>query len=172
MIPTNAKAETHIRSTNMDYADIFNAVKAIAPSDCKVSFDNGELKAVGNDYMFAIWIRPCDEDAHFVRNLPMLKSSAEKGGMEWTYKIMERIHATWRMGTALYGYSYPLSKSGEAVVEAEAKNHHNYLAAYRIPNSVKAAVLDAVRSSIDYVEANVATDPDGCNYNSIHYKPI
>ena len=152
--------------------DIFSIVKSIAPSDCKLRKENDGIYIDGHLARFPMRIRLCDEDCHFVRNLPAFKTAAEANGLEWTYRVLDTIHGTWRMATSLYAYSYPLSKPGADVIEAEAQNYYDYLANYKIPKEVKAVVLDAVRNSIEGVMCGVATDPEGCVYNSINYKKM
>ena len=156
----------------MNCEAFFNIVKANAPADCATRLDEDGIHIEGPGSYDRIRIGFSGDHRHFVRNLANFKNQITKNGIEWTFRSLEQIHLTWRMATSLYAYNYQLSKTGEQVIDAESNSCHDYLSNYRIPRTVKAAILDAVRESIELVEVGVGSDPEGCSYNSIKYKGV
>ena len=62
--------------------------------------------------------------------------------------------------------------SGKAMIESDKKSYNDYFADYKLPDEIKATILDCLQESIAVVEYGVGSDSEGNSYNGLTHKPI
>ena len=163
---------------NLKAADILRkCVSQVLPKGWKVTFKGGsysvnmEIEPAKRRPFSFVAIDGEGNAYAFLKMILLVRPMLKTKGIKFNFDTLQEIEKVWSMGESKIAYG-ARGMSGKAMIESEKKSYRDYFADYKLPDEIKATILDCLQESIAGVKYGVGSDNEGNSYNGLTHKPI